>query len=170
LREAWEKGTLTRDETLQLVKKINLSMGDRRMKKGAYGPRAATGTTGAKLGDRAALMDEAAYEAGTDADKDRMLHEAVAEFLEANLMKNRKKSAEKSGMISGGVVNRNIKAATRLALSQMPRPLRNKFETILDTVRGVVGMASMRAVLMMKSIREGTLKESYKMSLRLFKK
>jgi hypothetical protein len=148
LSRAWADGSLTREETLQIIKTFNRAMGDRRMKQGDY------------KGEKAALMDEAAYDAGTDADKDRMLHEAVAEFLEGNMMRTRKQSADKSGMINGGTVNKNIKATTRLFLSYLPKTLRTKWESIMNAVRGVVGMSAMRGVLMKKAIRDGTLKES----------
>lgn len=159
LSRAWADGSLTREETLQIIKTFNRAMGDRRMKKGDWGKRKdAQGNE--ILGEKATLMDEAAYEAGTDADKDRMLHEAVAEFLEGNMMRTRKQSADKSGMINGGTVNKNIKATTRLFLSYLPKTLRTKWESIMIAVRGVVGMSAMRGVLMKKAIRDGTLKEA----------
>ena len=83
-----------------------------------------------------------------------MLEERVQWILEAELLRTRKQAtADKPLAVSSGVISRNL-----LSLSKMLGPqTMGKFRALIAGARGVLGLASARALAMQKAFREGTL-------------
>lgn len=142
-KRAIASGTITRAETLQFVRAVDAVQRGQKLKRGPDGVS----------GQAANLIEEGmADEAITDG----MLEERVQWIMEAELLRSRKRAkGEKAIPIGGAVISRNL-----LALSRLAPGATRKFRALIEAARGILGLASARALNIQRGFREGTLDQA----------
>lgn len=146
LDRAWDRGAITRQDTEQFVRAFHEIWKGKQVR--------VSGTKdGANLKmNRGLLADGQTVEAMSDGD----LKERVMWVIEEEVLRNRKKSKDQKALpISGTLVSRNLLALARLAPGAT-----KKFMALIRSVRGVMGLASARALATRKAIREGKITEA----------
>ena len=146
LDRAWDRGAITRQDTEQFVRAFHEIWKGKQVR-----------VSGKKDGvnlkmNRGLLADGQTVEVMSDAD----LKERVMWVIEEEVLRNRKKSKDQKSLpISGTLVSRNLLALARLAPGAT-----KKFMALIRSVRGVMGLASARALATRKAIREGKITEA----------
>jgi hypothetical protein len=123
-REALATGRLTKDETIAAIRSFDAVLG----------PKAEKFLPNGEI-------------------TDTQLDEAVAEFMEAEILRTRKGGGIRK--LPPGVITRNLTAAARLAPGAA-----KKFARFINTVREFWGATFRRAVSLGRAVREGKVKES----------
>ncbi len=141
LRRARDAGVITRGDELAFVRAVDSLMGETVLKRG-----------NAK-GERLALLEPGLSDEQVTP---QMLDEAIAEILEAEILRTRKRARDAKPLrVSNGIISRNLLAISRLAPNATA-----KFRALIEAARGVFGLSSARALKMKQAAREGTFDEA----------
>jgi hypothetical protein len=141
LRQLRAAGEITHADELAFVRAVDNVMNAQVLRRGN------------QAGQRLALLNEGIADADVTP---KMLDEAIQKIIEAELLRTRKRNVgDKSIPLANGIISRNM-----IALAKLAPGATQKFRAFLESLRGVMGLASARALAMKKAIREGKLNEA----------
>lgn len=135
-RKQQDAGTITRDEAVAFVRAVDQALAGRTLRRGVL------------AGESLRLIPEGT---GNDQITDAQLEEALAAIAEMEILRTRKRApGSKAVPIGAGVISRNL-----LSLSSLAPGATEKFRSLLESARGIFGLASARALALRKAEREG---------------
>lgn len=142
-RRATAAGVISRNEKIQFIRTLQSGIGEGTLKRGAL------------RGESIAFLPTD-FDTLDTAMQDKAIDEAMSEIAEMEVLRTRKRKKDgKVIPIGSGIIARNLNALMRLAPGAT-----KKFRALIEAARGVMGLASARALAMKKAIREGRINES----------